>query len=129
MEIHLLVRWIFGCLVVVQGLVSAEPLPAPHQESLAVEPDWLPSGYEEPVEQRSIVMRSKRTLDDNGEEIVYRVSPSDTKDRGCQGLRYGPTTPGGQAQLTASWLVCIPTSLFLARLVRVVIEINQLTAY
>ncbi|EDW99245.1 uncharacterized protein LOC6539031 [Drosophila yakuba] len=131
MEIHLLLRWIFGCLVIVQGLsvVPAEPLPAPHQESLASEPDLLASGHGEPLEQQSILVRSKREFDDNGEEIVFKGPLSDTKDRDCGGLRYGPTTQGGQAQLTASWLVCIPIILFLTRLVRVVNEKYQLRTY
>ncbi|XP_039492851.1 uncharacterized protein LOC120452615 [Drosophila santomea] len=131
MEIHLLLRWIFGCLVIVQGLAvaPAEPLPAPHQESLASEPDLLASWHGEPLEQQSIVVRSRREFDDNGEEIVFKGSLSDTKDQDCGGLRYGPTTQGGQAQLTASWLVGIPISLILSRLVGVVNEIYQLKTY
>lgn len=110
--------WRMMCLLLVycrsniQGLdlavVLADPWPAPLKLSLADQPDLLPRRHGEALEQRS--------LDDEAIAILLLEGSDDIKVD-CDDLRYGPTTPGGQAQLTASLFFCIPSSLFISRLV------------
>jgi len=100
------------CRSNIQGLdlavVLADPWPAPLKLSLADQPDLLPRRHGEALEQRS--------LDDEAIAILLLEGSDDIKVD-CDDLRYGPTTPGGQAQLTASLFFCIPSSLFISRLV------------
>ncbi|XP_033166043.1 uncharacterized protein LOC117144783 [Drosophila mauritiana] len=110
MEINFLVGLFMGCLVIGLGLavVLADPLPAPLKLSLTDQPDFRPRRHGEPLE--------KRSFDDEGIAIFF-LEGSDDVTVDCDDLRYGPTTPGGQAQLTASLLFCIPSTLFISRLV------------
>lgn len=90
------------------GCCSSGSLARSLKLSLADQPDLLPRRHGEALEQRS--------LDDEAIAILLLEGSDDIKVD-CDDLRYGPTTPGGQAQLTASLFFCIPSSLFISRLV------------
>ncbi|XP_037723214.1 uncharacterized protein LOC119555671 [Drosophila subpulchrella] len=117
---------VLSCLLIVLGVVAAQAIPllAQYQMSLDVQSDLIANRYGESREQLSMVRQPKEDEDQDEDDDEEGFDDNITAgavlegfDEGsgedCETLPYGPTTPGGQDQLTTSLVSCVPMCLFI----------------
>jgi len=109
------------CVVVAQAI----PLPAQYQISLDAQSDLMVNRYGESGEQLSMVRQPKEDDDEDEDEegfddnitagaVLEGFDEGSGED--CDELPYGPTTPGGQDQLTTSLVSFVPMCLFIIQI-------------
>ncbi|XP_016948990.1 uncharacterized protein LOC108023854 [Drosophila biarmipes] len=113
---------VLGCLLIVLGAVAAQAIPPPAQYRISLDDqaDLMVNRYGEPREQLSDVRQPKKDEDEGYDDNRTEQPVLEGFDEGgggdCDGLPYGPTTPGGQGQVTASLASCLPLCLVLTQL-------------
>ncbi|XP_070852434.1 uncharacterized protein [Drosophila suzukii] len=101
---------VLSCLLIVLGVVVAQaiPLPAQYQISLDAQSDLMVNRYGESGEQLR--------FDDNITAGAVLEGFDEGSGEDCDELPYGPTTPGGQDQLTTSLVSFVPMCLFIIQI-------------